>query len=278
MKIIIDPGHGPNYNPGAVAGYYEGNAMYELATYLRDELLKYADVEVAVTRKNISEHPDLKPRTDMAKGADLFLSLHSNAHNTVAQGVVIFYSQLRKDSKTLATNLCNAIVKIFNSYGSTKTYSRGAQIRLDGIEDYYHVVRDAVKFPSVKASFLIEHGFHDNLAECKVLKNTSALKSIARAEAEVIAAEYGLNLKSEEKPSDDSEKLFRVQVGAFGNKKNADNMRKTISAKGYNPVVVYDGTYYRVQCGAFKERKNAVIYCETVKKSGFKAFVKEVQK
>lgn len=238
FKIILDPGHGPNYNPGAVSGYYEGNAMYELATYLRDELLKYADVAVTVTRKTISEYPTLEARTAMAKGADLFLSLHSNAFNGKACGSVAFYSKLRPESKALADNICNALTDVFHDFGAKGSYSRGGKIQLlDNGGDYYHVVREAVKFPTVKASFLIEHGFHDSTAECKVLNNTAALKAMAKAEAEEVAKFYGLKLKSEEKPKE-AAAVYRVQVGAFSSKTNAENFLKEIKAKGLEGYIV----------------------------------------
>lgn len=103
FRICIDPGHGEYGNPYPQRpGYYEGTQMYKLAQYQKEELEKYSDVEVILTRKTITDDPSLDARGKMAAGCDLFYSDHSNAADSsgnwsAARGVDIYGSN-RKPS------------------------------------------------------------------------------------------------------------------------------------------------------------------------------------
>lgn len=73
--------------------------------------------------------------------------------------------------------------------------------------------------------------------------------------------------------------LYRVQVGAFANKANAENYAAKARAAGFSAIIaiasVNGKTVYRVQLGAFKSKENAAAYVETVKVAGFDAFLVE---
>jgi N-acetylmuramoyl-L-alanine amidase len=80
-RIVIDPGHG-GHDPGAmVPGMTEAELVLDVAQRLEKLLLKQPGVEVTLTRTDDSFVP-LEQRTEMANhtGADLFLSIHANAH------------------------------------------------------------------------------------------------------------------------------------------------------------------------------------------------------
>lgn len=234
MKILVDAGHGPDYNPGVVEGYYEGNAMFTLARYLVEELQRYAGVTVTTTRKKAEEHPTLAARVAAIQGHEVFISLHSNAYSAEsAQGVVCFHSQHRPDSARLGDRICDALEAAFKKQGSANTYSRGSQVwKTTGGEDYFYVVREAVKHPSIKAAFLVEHGFHTNRAECKVLNSDAGLRALAKADAKAIAEEYGLVEKVTPKS------VYRVQVGAFTQRSNAEALLADLKRKGYTGIIV----------------------------------------
>lgn len=51
--------------------------------------------------------------------------------------------------------------------------------------------------------------------------------------------------------------IYRVQVGAYRIKENANNMVTKIKKAGYEPIVKYDGSLYRVQVGAYSVFGNA---------------------
>jgi N-acetylmuramoyl-L-alanine amidase len=91
-RIVIDPGHG-GHDPGAKArGLTESDLVLDVALRL-EGLLKDAGVEVLMTRRN-DTFIALEERTAIANraGADLFLSIHSNASTSAtAQGVETYF-------------------------------------------------------------------------------------------------------------------------------------------------------------------------------------------
>ena len=69
--------------------------------------------------------------------------------------------------------------------------------------------------------------------------------------------------------------LYRVQVGAYSKKENAEAQLKKVKAAGFSDafIAVVDGKLYRVQIGAFSEKANAEAQLAKVKKAGFSCFV-----
>jgi N-acetylmuramoyl-L-alanine amidase len=82
MKVVLDPGHGQFSNKGVLA-YYEGTQMWILGQYLQAEF-EARGWTVTNTRPKITDNPALEVRGQMAKGHDLFISLHSNAPGPTA--------------------------------------------------------------------------------------------------------------------------------------------------------------------------------------------------
>lgn len=75
-------------------------------------------------------------------------------------------------------------------------------------------------------------------------------------------------------------KLYRVQIGAFSEKKHAEDYAKKAERAGFSAIVktetVNGKTLYRVQCGAFSDYANAENFVKDLKKAGFDAIIKEV--
>ena len=91
-RIVIDPGHG-GHDPGAKArGLEEAELVLDVALRL-EALLKDAGVEVIMTRRT-DTFIALEERTAIANraGADLFLSIHSNASaSDLAHGIETYF-------------------------------------------------------------------------------------------------------------------------------------------------------------------------------------------
>ena len=187
-KIILDPGHVEGYNRGAVSGYYEGTAMYQYAHLLADKL-RVAGLDVGITRTKITDNPSLTARGKKAKGADMFVSLHSNAASSAsANGVTVFYSIKRDSDKAHAAVLSKGLAGLIN--GGTR--DRGANTRKGGGDwDYYTVIQYAVKVgcPHV---FLIEHGFHSNKEECTWLMQPANMEAMATLECGLLCNILGI--------------------------------------------------------------------------------------
>ena len=211
LLVVIDPGHtGNTYNAGAVKGYYESKAVYDLSLYEKAALEKRG-IDVILTRER-NQDPGLYERGQMAvkKGRGyanvVFESNHSNAFNGKAYGVTIIRSAHLPSSEKLADRMIDAIVKVikpstgitYNRGVTTKTQSNGA--------DWYGVIRGAVsgevsqkqaqKGP-VHYDYIVEHGFHDNQKECQFLSKQENLKAIAEAKAAVIADYFGIRDKGQ---------------------------------------------------------------------------------
>lgn len=69
------------------------------------------------------------------------------------------------------------------------------------------------------------------------------------------------------------DKLYRVQVGAYSKKENANNQLKAIKAKGFEAFVTQADGLYKVQVGAYKQKSNADNMLSKIKAAGFDAFI-----
>lgn len=75
-------------------------------------------------------------------------------------------------------------------------------------------------------------------------------------------------------PKTASGTLYRVQMGAFSQKANADTLLVQVQKKGFEAFITKIQGLYKVQVGAYNIKKNAESQLERVKKAGFKdAFI-----
>lgn len=56
----------------------------------------------------------------------------------------------------------------------------------------------------------------------------------------------------------ENEALYRVQVGAYCNKDNADRMLNSLLIDGFPAFIIYEDGYYKVQVGAYRILLNAI--------------------
>jgi len=186
--IVLDPGHYEGYNPGVCPGYYEGNAMMKLAVYLGD-MLSQMGATVKYTRTSNSQNPSLEERGRTGAGADMFLSLHSNAFDDPnASGVITFYSVAQPGSQPFAAEIGKATAAAMgNQFRGTETRTLPSNSSLD----YYGVIRAAVA-AGTKNVMLNEQGFHTNPSDCAFLNSEEGLRALADAQARAIGAYFGL--------------------------------------------------------------------------------------
>ena len=225
MKICLDAGHFGKYNPSPIVkGYYEAEMAWKLHLLLKTELESYG-CQVITTRADQTKDLEVSKRGKAAQGCDLFISLHSNATAdcSASADYPIVYGQISGIADALAEKLASRIADVMQ----TKQKGRVGH-RKGNNGDYYGVLRGsaAVGVPGL----LIEHSFHTNERSAKWLMDESNLKQLAQAEAEVIAKHYGLH-----KPETD--KFYRVQVGAFRIRENAEAMVRKIKEAGFEAFV-----------------------------------------
>lgn len=73
--------------------------------------------------------------------------------------------------------------------------------------------------------------------------------------------------------SPESEILYRVQVGAYKHKANADSQLVKVKSAGFDTYMVQVDGLYKIQVGAYKQKANADSMLAKVKAKGFSAFV-----
>lgn len=213
LKICLDPGHYAGANKGVVPGYSEGIMSFDLANRLRDALMEYSGVQVTVTRSSGSDL-SLAKRGQMAKGCDLFLSLHSDAAtgSPNAKGASIIRSLQLPASVHLARKLVAASAGAIGSgfhYTADGVWTRAYPLTKN--TDYYQVIREAVK-AGCPMVFLLENGFHTNQYDCEFLDKAVNRQKLAEALASTIAQYYGLTEPQKEvnKPE-----LYRFVTGSM---------------------------------------------------------------
>lgn len=227
MLICLDAGHGGR-DSGAVNGSrYEKNDTLKLATILRASLLKKG-LNVIMTRTDDS-YSSLKERSDFANKnkADYFISLHRNAFTDgTAKGVENWiYAPSNKKTEDFAAVILGQIAKVGVSA------NRGVK------KGNFHVTRET-NMPAC----LLELGFISNAQDNQLFDKN--LNSYADAISKAILDFLGIKDTSDEiiNDGDCSDgaacKLYRVQIGAYKQRENADKIAKELLDKGYNAVVV----------------------------------------
>ena len=152
------------------------------------------------------------------------ISIHANAFGSdwnTANGWEIYTYQNKGDSYKLA----QAIEK--HSIPFLGLRNRG--IKGDSVSS----IVDNTTMPAV----LIEHGFYTNKEEVEKLKSQDFRERCALADSKGIIEYLGLKWIDEVV---ESQKIYRVQVGAFSKKENAENLIKELIQKGYKPIIKED--------------------------------------
>ena len=200
IKIMLDPGHGAGktHNRGSVIGN-EGDNNYHFSVVLKNELEKKGFI-VGMTRSSINGNPSLQQRGQMAKGYDLFLSIHSNASsNKNVRGTEIFPdTNPVKNWHKLAANLGSAIAKACNTnnrgviyWGLNSGYQKTSKPPKSS--NYFGVLRYNL---ATSYAMLVEHVYHTNYTDCKAYVEDR--QKIAVAMADVIANWYGITVSGKE--------------------------------------------------------------------------------
>lgn len=218
MKVFLSAGHGGN-DPGAVANNTkEKDLNLSIALACRDELERHG-VSVKMSRTKDEDDPlSEEIRECNAYSPDLAVSIHNNAGG--GDGAEVFHSYLGGKGKTLAENILAEIVKVGQNSRGTKTRKNSQG------KDYYGFIRET-SCPAV----IVECAFVDNASDLKILATESQRKTMGVAIAKGILKSLGVEIQAERST------LYRVQVGAYLVKANAEAMQKKIKAVGFDAFI-----------------------------------------
>lgn len=169
---------------------------------------------------------DLQPRCDKANafGADFALSIHHNAgaNLTNAGGIVAFSYYGSKEGAKYRDAIYDACIAAGGLKGNRWQPKTTAG---------FHVLK-YTEMPCV----LMEYGFMDSKTDYSVILDDEYSKLVAYATMEGIAKVAGLKKKAVA-PAADSNTIYRVQVGAYKDKANADAMLQKLKAAGFDGYV-----------------------------------------
>lgn len=219
MKVFLGVGHGGS-DPGAVANNVkEKDLNLSIALACRDELEKHG-VAVKMSREKDENDPISEEIKECeSHSPDIAIDIHNNAGG--GDGCEVFYSHLGGKGKTLAENILAEIVKVGQN-------SRGIKTRVNSQgKDYYAFIRNT-SCPAV----IVECAFVDNATDLQILATEDKRKAMGVAIAKGILKTLGVEIQSEKRT------LYRVQVGAYLVKANAEAMQRKIKAVGFDAFIV----------------------------------------
>ena len=184
MRICLDAGHYGKYNQSPVnPAYWESEFTWKFHLMLKTEL-ESRGIEVVTTRAEQAKDLDVYKRGLIAKGCDLFLSIHSNACADASVDYPLACCCVSGQADVLGHELAEIVGSVMQTSGKARIWKRQG----NGGTDYYGVLRGAasVGVPGI----LLEHSFHTNKRATEWLMDDENLRRMAAAEADVIAAHF----------------------------------------------------------------------------------------
>lgn len=269
MKIMLDAGHGFD-TPGKRSP--DGMREYEFnraaANYAKELLDGYQNVTVYFAHSDQTDIP-LQQRTNSANNlrVDIYVSIHANAASSTwssAGGIETFvYTTRPPGAVSLATKIQNQLVN--------KTGLRNRGVKTAD----FHVLRE-----TNMDAVLVECGFMSNPDEIKLLRSEGYRRTCAEGIVAALTEQFGLVKKPTATPAPQptpaptpTSGLYKVQVGAFKQRDNAEGMATRLKNDGFQNFIVTDNGLFKVQTGAFKNKQNADELAQSLRNKGYQPYV-----
>jgi N-acetylmuramoyl-L-alanine amidase len=205
-KIVIDAGHGGK-DPGAIGrnGLREKDVVLKLANLVAERVKQELHCQVVLTRRSDVFLP-LEKRTAIAnmKGADLFISLHANAHkNRKLQGLETYILNIALDEESMnvaarenatSTKNISDLQMILNDLMLNTKINESSRLAkfvhnglVNELREKYKIVKNRgvrqapfyVLIGAEMPAILVEIGYITNTVENRRLKSVSYLRSAA---------------------------------------------------------------------------------------------------
>ena len=232
FKIALDAGHGINtagkrcmksIDPNETREWWLNNRICD---YIESRLKSYDGYELLRLDDSDDGREDvpLATRTDKANvwGATFYLSVHHNAGiNGGSGGGIVVYTH--PQSSTASVEWRDALYTALIQHTGLKGNRSSPRLT-----ENYHVLRES-KMPAV----LLELGFMDSKTDVPIILTDKYAQQCADAIVEVLVKRGGLKKKVDPSPP-----LYKVQVGAFSKKENAENLMAELKSKGYQVYMV----------------------------------------
>lgn len=238
FKIAVDAGHGLKtagkeldkaldpartkewvLNDRVARHFIEAAKQYEGVEILRvDDPTGKTDVALATRVKKANEW-----------GADFYFSAHHNAGIKLGTGGGIVAYCYKEN--TTAAKYRDAIYKACIAAGGLKGNRSDPTLTAN-----FYVIKN-----TNATAVLIEYGFMDSKTDVPVILKDSYSKLVAYATMEAIAQVKGLKKKAAtvtQNPTATPDKIYRVQIGAFSVKENAEKQLAEAKAAGFTDAFI----------------------------------------
>jgi N-acetylmuramoyl-L-alanine amidase len=222
-KVFIGVGHGGK-DSGAVGrgGLLEKDLNLSIARAC-GAALERNGIKVQLSRtKDEDDTVSQAVRECNAFAPDLAVDIHNNAGG--GDGAEVFHSRVGGLGKTAAENILAEIAKLGQQI-------RGAKTRLTASgSDFYAFIRDTRAH-----AVIIECAFVDS-NDVELVDTEEERIKMGEAIARGILKTLGIAYKPEKTPAEPS-KLYRVQVGVYKDKRNAEAEIARLKRAGFDAII-----------------------------------------
>lgn len=259
-KIMVDAGHGGE-DPGAVyQGRQEKNDNLRLAMEV-GKILERRGMDVVYTRTtDVYQTPFEKAQLANDADVDFFISIHRNSSPQPNQ-----YSGVES--------------LIYNKSGSKLEIAENINEQLAGLgfdnqgvkERPGLIVLRRTQMPAI----LVEAGFINNDGDNQIFDDRfeDMARGIAYGVLETVNQNTAMEMPGSTTIPVPMPTYYRVQVGTYRVRQNADNMLYKLLQNGYPAFILYDDGFYKVQVGAFQQLGNAIIMERKLRHDGYNTLI-----
>ena len=235
--LILDAGH--SFSTAGKRNEKENFYEWEFNNDMQHKIKARCEdlgIKVFLTNPNPDKVSDISLTTRSALANDfwlrnskpksIFVSIHANAFSSEsARGTETYIAKnASSKSRNFAKVLNDEVVKVM------KSLDKNAKDR--GVKCKDWTVIQKASMPSV----LVEYAFYSNLDDLKILKNNRS--ELVEATVKAICQYFGIEYKKE--ITTNTNKLYKVCIGAYKDKDNADKILKEAKSKGFkDSYIIY---------------------------------------
>jgi N-acetylmuramoyl-L-alanine amidase len=235
LIIAIDAGHGLTTSGKRCMKALDANETREwwlnnrIADRLEVLLASYGCKIIRIDDTTGVKDISLADRVAKANNgnADIYISIHHNAGagGGNSGGTEVYYYSSKAERHTQATALYNALINYTGLKGNRST----------PVKKYAFYVVKNTKMPA----FLIENGYMDSKIDTPIILTSGHAEKTAQAILRFLIEQFGLKQTVKEPaPTEKPGTIYRVQVGAYSVRANAEAMQKKLKASGYDATIV----------------------------------------
>ena len=228
MKYTIHAGHNPDgLVASGAAGFVKESLINRQIVNTIKSMMEVGNTAVDVTvNDGISQNDILKKLC--SKMNNINASYNISVHCNAGGGTGIEAWTWGENQK------CNELAMSILSNISAETGFKNRGVK--------HSKSLYILKHTIRPTIILEIGFVDNLEDAKKLMDNNIIRSIAIAIMEALGIDWDYYTSSESDDLDESnsnsKNLYRVQVGAFMEKSNAERLAEELRNDGYATFII----------------------------------------